>query len=128
MAAALSIGLPTRLPCVMTEDVRKAWDEWHKSTPTCLEEMVANREACPRQICDAYEVQTCTGALVQTVLEARPQVELMAYQNTGGKAAAGITKESVQRTAEAQLVSRLTPADVPKNSTLPLVSFAARAH
>tara|TARA_B110000046_G_scaffold29762_1_gene31357 strand:+ start:1176 stop:2213 length:1038 start_codon:yes stop_codon:yes gene_type:complete len=116
LAAALSIGQPTRLPSVMTEDVRKEWDEWHKSTPTCLAEMPIERRAHAKFAMP----MKCrpAGALVQTVPEARPQVELIAYRNTGGKAAAGITKDSVQRNAEAHLVRRLTPADVPKSSTV----------
>ena len=118
LAAALSIGQPSRLPSVMTEEVRAAWHEWHKSTPTSLEEMPVERRArtnfaMPMKCRPA-------GAPLQTAPAARAQVELMAYRNQdlGGGAGAATSKDAVQRNAEAQLGSHILPADVPKNSTV----------
>ena len=120
LAAVLSIGQPSRLPSVMTDEVREAWSEWHKSTPTSLEEMPIERRA-------SYKFampMKCrpAGALVQAAPEARAQVELIAYRNQdivdGERQGAGISKVAVQRNAELQLGSHILPADVPKNSTV----------
>ena len=117
LAAVLSIGQPTRLPSVMTDDIRKQWNEWHASVPTSLAEIPMERRATYNF---AMPMKCLPPSAVVEAPAARTQIELMAYQNTaqGDVKGAGISKQDVQRNAEAQLRSQLVASDVPKGSSV----------
>ena len=123
LAAVQSMGSsnPRRLPSLFNGSMLAEWEAWHEATPTSLAEIPSERRAAA-----TFAMPMKCGPAVATgtlVPSQRTQVELLSFANKEGTQAS-LSKDEVQRSADALLHNSLYAADVPIGSTVALENDA----
>ena len=119
----LSLAAPNRVPAIFGDaTIAQQWREWHKTTPTTLEEVPA--AARLKQIAMPMRCDLPKEELAPTVDKSIKQVELLSYSNGGDGRT--LSAKELERTAVAVLTSALTTDDLPVNSTVAIAAPPVR--